>query len=1094
MKKRLFSLSVNRVILFLIALFLQDLVFARGNPEGPFYFQTQKTDIVVRGIVKDPEGNPLTGATIAEKGTDNRVVAGSSGDFIITVKEGAVLTVSYVGFEALEINAIAGEVMNITLTLQDKSASEVIVTALGIRKEKAKISYATQEVKGAALEKVPEANVANNLIGKVAGLNILSKTNLFENPEILLRGKQTLVVIDGVPTTEDNFDFWSLNANDIESVNVLKGTAAAALYGSLGINGAIMITTKKGKAGSRGVEVSFNSTTQLQAGFLRIPETQDQYGMGWGGYYAFMDGKGGGGWYDDYGYVWGPKLNVKNTNNASGYEEYPQYNSPYDPNTFYPFTQGGYSDQSHYKPMPGITRGKDNLKNFLNNELLTTNNISVAGRNENADYRISVTHMYQRGQVPNTKLNSTTASLSGGLRVNDKLKLESSLSYNKQYTPNYPQTGYGANNFFYNILLWMGPDVDIRDLRNYWQPGGGRTDGSGNFIPYGVKNVQQFNYNYSWYNNPWYLAFENLNGYTNDVVSAQANATYDFNKNLSFFIRSGVITNNALSTLKTPKSYIYYGGGEFDGNYSERRQNNFQIVTDALLTYKKTLWNNVNATLSAGGSSRYNSSSNLYSQTTGLNVPVNYNLANTVGAVRSTNLRAEKMVNSVFGYLDADYKNMVYLGITGRNDVTSTLQRPNNTYFYPSASLGIIPSTIFRLPGFISYAKVRGSWSKVSTDNIEIGDIYRNWYATLPVYETGPRWNGSNASLNLPGTLIKKDIRPNTTLSQEYGTELRFLKNRLGLDFTYFTYTDKDFAITAPISTASGYNYQLVNGDEINRKGVELMLTANPVKTKNIKWDIAANYSKVHSYVKEYYGGDSIRNAIKVGERTDVYRGWDWERTPDGQIVYGSNGFPQYINQEVNMGHTDADFIFGVTNSISYKKLNLSFSFDGRIGGVMNNGLEQKLYEGGMHPGTANSYRDDAYAGDKTFVGPGVVVTSGNVEYDVQGNIVSDTRKFAPNTTAVNYIDWIFATYVNGVAGANMYKRSFVKLREVVLSYNASPELLQKTPFKGASVSLTGRNLLLFTDVPFMDPDGYSGLALSEPTYRNIGININLKF
>ena len=1050
--------------------------------------------IPVKGKVVDAENKPLESVSIHVKGNSSKgAVTNTNGEFDIDVQVGDVLIISSVGYEEQEIIIRNRSDLKIVLMSAEKSLNEVVVTALGIRKEKNKISYATQEIKGTALEKAPEPNVAENLIGKVAGLSIFSKTNLFENPEILLRGKQTLVVIDGVPTDKDNFDFWSLNPNDIENVNVLKGTAAAALYGALGINGAIMITTKKGKAGARGVEVAYNSTTQFQVGFLRIPKTQDQYGMGWSGYFAFVNGKGGGGWYDDYGYVWGPKLNVKNSSNSSGFEEYPQYNSPYEPNTLFSFTQAGYTDQSHYKPLPGVTRGKDNLKNFLNNELLTTHNISIAGKNENADYRISVTHMYQKGQVPNTKLNSTTVSLSGGLKVNNKLKLESTLSYNRQYTPNYPQTGYGANNFFYNILLWMGPDVDIRDLRNYWQPGGGRTDGS-TFLPYGVKNVQQFNYNYTWYNNPWYLAYEALNGYTNDVITGQVNATYDFTKDLSFFVRSGVITNNAQSTLKTPKSYIYYGGAEFDGNYSERRQNNFQIVTDALLTYKKAFHENFNTTLSAGASSRYNSNSYLFSQTNGLNVPVDYNLDNTIGALRTTNRRAEKMVNSVFGYLDADYKKMIYLGLTGRNDITSSLQKPNNSYFYPSASLGVIPSSIFKLPAFISFAKIRGSWANVSTDNIEIGDIYRNWYATLPVYETGPRWNGTNASLNLPGTLIQKDIKPNTTLSQEYGTEFRFLKNRLGIDFTYFTYSDKDFAITAPISTASGYNYQLVNGDKINRKGIELVVTGSPVKTKDLKWDIIANYSKVHNYVKEYYGGDSIRNAIKVGERTDVFRGWDWERSPDGQIVYGSNGFPQYIDHEVNMGHTDPNFIFGITNNVSYKSLSLSFSFDGRIGGVMYNGLEQKLYEGGMHPGTANTYRDDAYAGNKTFIGPGVVVTGGSVQYDVQGNIISDSRKFAANTTAVNYIDWVFATYVNGVPGADMYKRSFVKLREVVLSYNATPTLLKKTPFTGASISLTARNLLLFTDVPFMDPDGYSGLSLAEPTYRNIGININLKF
>jgi TonB-linked SusC/RagA family outer membrane protein len=1048
---------------------------------------------VITGVIKDPEGNPLPGATILEKRTNNSTVSGVDGTFSLTVRDGATLVISFVGFETKEVSAEPGKQMIIILARQETTAEEVVVTALGIRKEKNKISYATQEVKGAALLKAPEPNVAGNLVGKVAGLNILTKSNLFENPEILLRGERTLVVVDGVPTDRENFDLWSLNPNDIENVNVLKGTAAAALYGSLGINGAIMITTKKGKAGAKGVEVTYNTSTQFQAGFLRIPKTQDQYGMGWSGYYAFVNGKGGGGWYDDYGYVWGPKLNVPNSSTPSGFNEYPQYNSPYDPNQTFPFSQAGYDDESHYKPLPGITRGRDNLKNFLNNELITTHNVSVSGKNENADYRVSLTHMYQKGQVPNTKLQSTTASFSGGLKVSEKLRIESSLAYNKQYTPNYPQTGYGANNFFYNILLWMGPDVDIRDLRNYWQPAGGRESSAG-FIPYGVRNVQQFNYNYTWYNNPWFLANEALNGYTNDVITGQVNATYDFSKNLSFFMRSGVITNNAMSTLKTPKSYIYYGGGEFDGNYSERRMSNFQIVTDAILTYKQTFADAVNLNVSAGGSSRYNSNSNLFSQTNGLNVPANYNLDNTIGNVRTTNRRAEKMVNSVLGSLDADYKGMVYLGLTGRNDVTSTIQKPNNSYFYPSASMSVIPTAMFKFPDVVSFAKLRASFAKVSTDDILIGDVYRNWYATLPVYETGPRWNGSNASLNVPGTLIKSDIRPNTTLSQEYGAEFRFLKNRLGVDFSYFTYIDKDFAITAPVSSASGYNYQLVNGDRINRKGLEIVLSATPVKTQNFKWDITANYSKVNKYVNEYYGGEQIRNAIKVGERTDVFRGWDWERSPDGQIVYNSNGFPKYIDHEVNMGNTDPDFIFGVNNSLAYKSFGLSFSFDGRIGGVMYNGLEQKLFEGGMHTGTANAFRDEAYAGNATYTGAGVVVTGGDVEYDIQGNIVSDTRKFATNDKKVNYIDWVFATYVNGIPGANMYKRSFVKLREVILSYNLQPNLLRKTPFSAASVSVTGRNLLLFTDVPFMDPDGYSGLSLAEPTYRNIGVNINLKF
>ncbi|HEV7621088.1 MAG TPA: TonB-dependent receptor plug domain-containing protein, partial [Flavisolibacter sp.] len=841
--------------------------------------------------------------------------------------------------------------------------------------------------KGSSLDKAPESNIAGNLVGKVAGLDIRTKTNLFENPEIYLRGEATLVVVDGVPTNKDNFDFWSLNANDIENITVLKGTAAAALYGSPGINGAIMITTKKGKGGANGTEVSINSSNQFQAGFIRIPKTQKEYGMGWGGYYAFTDGKGGGGWYDDYGYVWGPKLNVKNSANASGYEEYPQYNSPYDPNQLYAFTQGGYTDYSHYKPLPWISKGQNNLGNFLNNELTTTNNITIAGKTDNSDYRISVTQLYQKGQVPNTKLNATTISLAGGLKVSDKMKVEATLSYNKQYTPNFPQTGYGANNFFYNILLWMGPDVDIRDLKNYWQPAGGRINSStGAFVPYGVKNVQQFNYNYTWYNNPWFLANEALNGYTNDVITGQLNATYEFSKKLSLFARTGLITNTAQSNIKTPWSYVYYGNGLLNGQYEETNTNNIQIVSDLLLTYKDKIFQNINATVSVGGSNRYNNSKYEDVTTVGLNVPALYTLNNSISPVIALNKLADKMVNSVFGYTDLDYKRMIFLSITGRQDWTTTLQKPNNTFFYPSASFGIVPSNIIRMPSFISYTKLRASWAQVSSDRIALyGNIFQDWYATLPTYQTGQRWNSTNSSVLIPNILVTNGLKPNTTISKEMGIDIRFLNNRLGIDFTYFNYLDKNFIIQAPVSNASAYTNIVVNGDEITRKGMEWQITGTPVKTKNIKWDITGNISTVHKYVKSYYGGDTIRNGIKVGERTDVMRDWTWERSPNGQIVYGSNGFPQYIDHVVNLGHTDPDYIFGFINNISYKNFTLGFQFDGRIGGILYNGLEQKLFEGGMNPATSNSYRDDAYAGKKTYTGQGVIVTGGTVKYDVQG-------------------------------------------------------------------------------------------------------------
>lgn len=1020
--------------------------------------------IIIRGRVTDAQGNPLSGVTINVKGKNIKGTTTSDvGDFTISVEKGDVLQISYVGFTTQEILADNSTTLNISLQPTDKALDEVVVTtALGIRKEKIRTTYAMQEVKGTAIEKAREPNVISSLTGKVAGLSIENKTTLFENPEFTLRGGSTLVVIDGVPA---NTDFWNLNADDIDNINVLKGTAATALYGSLGINGAIMITTKKGKTGKNGVEVTFNSSNEVQAGYLKLPEAQTEYGMGWNGQYGYKDGRGAG-LYDDYGYVYGPKLNQPDPGTPSGFVELPQYNSPIDPNTGEPV------------PLPWITRSQSNLKKFLRNQLLTTNNVSIAGKHENGDYRISLTHLYQKGQVPNTELNATTLSMAGSLKLSDKLKVEATLSYNKQYSPNYPTTGYGPDNMFYNILLWMGPEVDINDMRNYWVKG--------------REGVEQDTYNYTWYNNPWFLANERLRNYQRDAIVAQANAVYDISKNLSLMLRSGANVNNTFRTIKTPWSFINYGNSKApNGNYELWKQNQTRIVSDAMLTYKKNFAGNFNAVVSAGASSRYDHTDEQNSATNGLSVPGVYNLGNSINPVVSTNLIREKQVNSVLGYAEIAYKNQVFLNLSGRNDWSSALQKPNNSFFYPAASVGIVVSEMTRLPDFFSFLKLRGSWANISTDNIDITDVNPE-YATLPVYINGVRWNGQSA-LNLPGRLITPNIRPNKTVSQEYGTEMRFANNRLGLDFTYYSYMDKDFVVAVPISSAGGYNQLIVNGDKVNRKGVELVLTGSPIRSNNLRWDVAVNYSFNRSIQKEFYGGDSIRNLVELGGRTKILRGYIWDRSPDGKIVY-QDGIPQYVNAETKLGNSTPDWEFGFSNNISFRNFSFSFQFDGRIGGSLVNGVEAKLYEGGMHKSTANKFRDDAYNGIASYVGDGVVATNGSVEYDAFGRKISDTRKFEANTTRVNYIDWVFASYTNGIQDAVLYKRTFVKLREIIFTYTIGPKLLSGLPFKSANVSLIGRNLLLFTNVPYMDPDGYNDYLLAEPSYRNIGVNLNLKF
>ncbi len=323
---------------------------------------------------------------------------------------------------------------------------------------------------------------------------------------------------------------------------------------------------------------------------------------------------------------------------------------------------------------------------------------------------------------------------------------------------------------------------------------------------------------------------------------------------------------------------------------------------------------------------------------------------------------------------------------------------------------------------------------------------------------------------------------------------MKFMKNRIGFDMTYFSYLDKNSIRNIPLSQASGYSNLVVNGDMYTRNGIELVLTGTPVRSNNLSWNLTANYTRLRERVKEYYGGATERGGVKVGERRDVYRGSAWERSPDGQIVHNSNGMPKVINQTVNLGFTGDDWSFGFLSDLRYKNISLGFVADGRIGGKIYNGVESKMYEGGMHKKTATSYRDDSYGGKATYLSNGVVVTSGSVTYDVQGNVVSDTRVFAPNTKKVDFIDWVFVNYAPGTDESLLYDRTFVKLREATLSYSLGANLLKKTPFKAASVSVVGRNLLMWTEVPFMDPDGYSGLSLAEPSYRNIGFNLNLKF
>jgi TonB-linked SusC/RagA family outer membrane protein len=1028
-----------------------------GSPlaltDAPSYSQQEG---LVSGQVKDTVGQPLPGVSVALKGTATGTITDVEGRFTISAAGVGkpVLVLSYIGFESQEIAVGNKAFVDVTLQEDSQSLSEVVVTALGIKKEKKALGYAVQEVQGEDLVKAREGNVVSNLTGKVAGLTIKNSTDLFQDPSISLRGRKPLVVIDGVP--DQTADLWKVNSDDIESINVLKGSTASALYGSIGRNGAIMITTKRGKGKDLSVEI--NSSTMFQPDFIRVPEVQTTYGNGNNGKYAYMDGSGGG--IEGAGWIWGPKLDQADSGTPSGFWETTQYNSPVDPLT------------GERQPLPWASRGKDNVKNFFETGLISTNSVSVTKGGEKGNFRAAASHIYQKGIVPNTSLNNSSFSVAGNYNLSPKLTTDARLSYNRQYTDNFPETGYGPTNYLYNLVLWTGSDVDVRDLRNYWAEG--------------KEGEQQRHYNQSWYNNPYFQAYEYQRGYYKDNTFGAITLDYKFSPSFSTIYRTGANIYGLSRSTKEPKSYVGYSDRS-RGNYYLSNQNYFDVVSDLIVQYEHTFNKNLSLRAQAGGSNNYQYLRGQSVNTDGLTIPGFYNISNSANPVQGENTIEEQRKNSLYGVIDLELFGAFYLSVTGRNDWVSTLPVSNNSFFYPSVAGSLVVSDLVTMPAAVSYLKLRSSWSRVSE-----GRIGAYPYSHLAAYENGVKWNGT-PSLYYGSSNLNPDIRPETSDTWEAGLEVSLIKNRLGIDVTYYQARDYNNITEIPVSLSSGYTSRLENGNVYQRKGVEIITRTTPVQTNDFRWDVTANISQYRRYLKEIFGGAEELNRLKAGDRTDKVFAAVYETDPQGNIVYNSNGFPKRDPFSRFVGYDEPDWVYGLENAVTYKNIGLRFLFDGRIGGQIYSTTNQKMWWGGTHPGTVNSFRDEANAGEATYVGEGVVVVSGEVVYDGQGNIVEDTREFAPNTKPVSYINYMINTSNAHNYNYHFYDETFLKLREVTLTYQIPGQLLQRAPIRAASVSLVGRNLLLWSKLPNVDPD--TGIDnLQTPATRSMGVNIDLQF
>jgi len=1036
----------------------------------------QKTSI--EGTVKSSGGESLPGATVVIKGSTSGGITDIEGHFSVSALPTDILVISFIGFETQEISVGAQSIINVVLSESGEQLEGIVVTALGIEKKKSTIGYAIGDVKGSELVKAREPNAINALTGRVAGLVVGSSSEILGAPNVLLRGVVPLYVVDGVPVQSDT---WNINPDDIESYTILKGPTAAALYGSRGQNGAIQITTKRGTSNKREFSIDFNSSTMFEKGFLAIPEVQDEYGPGDHGKYSFVDGRGGGTNDGDYD-VWGPEFNGQLIS---------QYDSPIDPET------------GERIPTPWTARGKDNLKRFLETGVLSTNSISVASSSSKYDLRFSASHSYQKGITPNTQLNVSSFNLSAGYNISKKFRVDANMAYSKQYTPNVPDVNYGPNSIIYNIIAWGGADWDIDDMKDYWQPG--------------KEGVQSIYAEYQRYHNPYFMSYEWLRGHYKTDVNGYLSAKYKFTDHLNLLARTAVSTYDLLRTEKLPYSAHPYGREAGLGDYREDKRTLFENNTDILLSYDQYIVPKLSVHAAAGGNLRsfnYNSS---YASTDYLNVPGWYNLSNSKNPVKSYNFNAPMSVLSGYAYADFTYNDFATLSLTGRWDKNSTLPADNNVYFYPSVSTSFEMSKLITLPKVNSW-KIRGSYANVGSalttsmigpagDVTDYGGTYYSPYDGPSYINTasyGIQLIQGLPSASYTGTITNSNLEPSFSSAWEAGTDISLLQNRLGFDFTYFSSIDGPAIFALPISNTTGSNYALVNGIKIQRKGVEISVTAVPVyKPNGLKWDISANYSTNQSYLKEIYPGvESLNTYLKVGDRMDKMYGSDFVRNSDGQIINDASGRPIRNSVPQFLGNTNADWAGAIRNTLTYKGVSFSFQIDGRFGGTILDYVQKKTMQGGRNIETIEGAMGIARANDilgiKSYIGEGVVVSNGvAIKYDQDGTIINgDALEYTPNSTATFVQDYISRYY--GTDASTSMSRTFVKLREVVLTYSIPQKYLKKTLLQQASISFVGRNLLYFAERTDIDIEQYTGNSsysgLQTPTTRRFGFNINLTF
>ncbi|GJG66329.1 SusC/RagA family TonB-linked outer membrane protein [Prevotella lacticifex] len=1019
----------------------------------------------VTGKVTDGS-EPIIGASVMVKGTKGAgAVTDLDGNFELNVRPGTLIEVSYVGYKSQVLKARKG--MTIVLKEDEKSLDEVVVTALGIKRDRKALGYGVGEVKGDELKKAKETNVINSLAGKVAGL-VVSQTagGASGSTRVVLRGNtemtgnnQPLYVVDGVPLDNTNFGsagtnggfdlgdgISSINPDDIESMSVLKGPAASALYGSRASHGVILITTKK--AAKDKMSVEYNGSLTFDTQLAKWNNTQKVYGMGSNGKYS-IDA------VSNTNKSWGPKADGTNMLKYFDGVERP------------------------YLIIP------DNVSDFFRTGLTASNTAVVGMNNGKTGVRFTFTDMRNKDIVPKTHMSRDIFNLRANTTMG-KVDFDFSANYTREYVKNRPALGDSKSNVGKNLMT-LATTYDQAWLRTYQDEDGNYSNWNG-MDPYNV--------------NPYWDLYKNFNNSSKDLLRMTGKAVWNVTKHFRLQATLGGDLNwFTFNDFKAPTTPGFEAGRLQISNFRNRMYN-FEL----LALYNNT-WGKFDFNATAGGNIyRVNNQTTV---TTAQDMQIRDVV--TLMSFNETSIEPSsyrKRINSLFGSASIGWNHLLYLDATLRGDQSSTLPTSNNVYVYPSFSGSFVFSELLKANRILPYGKLRMSWAQVGsdTDPYQLGLVYTKSKYTYPGYTIGYISNN---------VIPNKDLKPTKTNSFEIGLETKFLNNRLGLDVTYYTQKSKNQIMSMATSWTSGYNYRLINAGEIDNRGVEITLNTRPVQTKDFAWDLNFNFSKNSNKVVRLVDGMDmfelekaswldVQVAAKVGENFGSIVGPDFKRNDAGQVLIDpSTGLPEYDKSNHVLGNASWDWTGGVTTTLSYKNLSLNAIFDVKVGADLYSMSERAAYESGKAKATLQG-RDEWYRSEEQREAAGVAKGMSNWTptggFIAPGVIDNGDGTYRPNDIKINPEDYWMSVCRNAPS-MFIYDNSYIKCRELTLTYQVPTAWLHNW-VKALSVSFVARNpFIVWKNIPDIDPDSNynntTGMGLeygSLPSRKSYGFNVNIKF